>query len=92
MWDSSDFFMYSAGLIGKTFINPPLFLIPMGRIKTRKVKSITQDLLEEYEGCFSTDFAENKKKVSELTNTESKKLRNIIAGYVTRIVKSESNK
>ncbi|MFH0870565.1 MAG: 30S ribosomal protein S17e [archaeon] len=64
----------------------------MGRIKTRKVKSITQDLLEEHAGSFSTDFAENKKKVSELTNTESKKLRNIIAGYVTRIVKSESNK
>jgi small subunit ribosomal protein S17e len=64
----------------------------MGRIKTRKVKAITQELLEEHEGSFSTDFAENKKKVAELTNTESKKLRNIIAGYVTRIAKSESKK
>jgi small subunit ribosomal protein S17e len=62
----------------------------MGRIKTRKVKAITQDLLEAYPDRFSSDYAENKLKVNELTGVESKKLRNIIAGYVTRIVKSQS--
>jgi small subunit ribosomal protein S17e len=62
----------------------------MGRIKTRKVKSITQDLMEIYGDRFTGDFNENKKKVNELTNVESKKLRNIIAGYATRRVKAEA--
>ena len=62
----------------------------MGRIKTRKVKSITQDLMESYGDQFTGDFNENKKKVNELTNVESKKLRNIIAGYATRMSKSQS--
>jgi small subunit ribosomal protein S17e len=60
----------------------------MGRIKTRKMKRGTQDLMESYGDQFGPDFNENKKKVNELTNVESKKLRNIIAGYATRMAKS----
>ncbi|MBN1792073.1 30S ribosomal protein S17e [Candidatus Woesearchaeota archaeon] len=63
----------------------------MGRIKTRKVKAVTMDLLEEHREKFGTDFDENKLKVSELTGVESKKLRNIIAGYLTRLIKSGNN-
>jgi small subunit ribosomal protein S17e len=59
----------------------------MGRIKTRKVKAITMDLLEEHREQFTIDFGENKLKVSELTGVRSKKLRNIIAGYTTRLVR-----
>jgi small subunit ribosomal protein S17e len=62
----------------------------MGRIKTRKVKAITMDLLEQHKESFGTDFTENKKQVSALTGVSSKKLRNIIAGYTTRLMKSES--
>jgi len=61
----------------------------MGRIKTRKVKSVTQDLLELHRDQFTGDFNENKLKVNELTNVKSKKLRNIIAGYATRIAKAD---
>lgn len=61
----------------------------MGRIKTRKVKSVTQDLFESYRDQFTGDFNENKPKVNELTNVESKKLRNIIAGYATRMAKAD---
>ena len=61
----------------------------MGRIKTRLVKAITQQLLEEYRDSFNTEFTDNKVKVSELTDVKSKKLRNIIAGYATRIMKAE---
>ena len=60
----------------------------MGRIKTRKVKAITQDLLEEHREQFGTDFDANKLKVAELTGVKSKKLRNIIAGYTTRLMKT----
>ncbi len=59
----------------------------MGRIKTRKIKAVTMDLMEEYGESFGADFEENKKKVSELTGVESKKMRNVIAGYITRLNK-----
>ena len=64
-------------------------MLTMGRIKTRLVKAITQQLLEEYRDSFSTEFTDNKVKVSELTDVKSKKLRNIIAGYATRMIKAE---
>ncbi|MBW2990946.1 30S ribosomal protein S17e [Candidatus Woesearchaeota archaeon] len=62
----------------------------MGRIKTRLVKAITHQLLEEHRDSFSTDYEENKLKVAELTGVKSKKLRNIMAGYATRIIKAEA--
>jgi small subunit ribosomal protein S17e len=63
----------------------------MGRIKTRLVKSITHSLLEAYGDRFSTNYEENKVKVAELVSVRSKKLRNIIAGYVTRIIKAQAS-
>ena len=62
----------------------------MGRIKTRLAKKNTEDLMEKYEEKFSTDFEENKRTVDELTKTQSKKLRNIIAGYATKLKKKTS--
>ena len=61
----------------------------MGRIKTRLAKAVTQELLDEHSESFNTDYEENNKKVEELTTVKSKKLRNIIAGYLTRIMKAE---
>ena len=63
----------------------------MGRIKTRLIKAVTHQLLEEHRDSFSTDYEENKVKIAELTDVKSKKLRNIIAGYVTRMIKAEAN-
>jgi len=62
----------------------------MGRIKTRLVKAVTQQLLEEHKDSFNTDYEDNKIRVVELTDIKSKKLRNIIAGYVTRMVKAKA--
>lgn len=59
----------------------------MGRIKTQLIKRITQQLIKEHYDRFKPDFEENKKIVSELLSVESNKLRNSIAGYVTRLVK-----
>ena len=59
----------------------------MGRIKTQLVKRTTNKLLQEHKDSFSTDFSENKKKVQQVAEIPSKKLRNIIAGYVTRQMK-----
>jgi small subunit ribosomal protein S17e len=56
----------------------------MGRIKTQFIKRITNELIEEHEKDFTKDFEKNKELVSKFTDTSSKKIRNIIAGYVTR--------
>jgi len=62
----------------------------MGRIKTQQIKRITFDLLRENRESFTKDFDENKKKLDGLAEIRSKKLRNMIAGYVTRLVKREA--
>ena len=57
----------------------------MGRIKTKIIKRTGIKLFRESADQFSGDFEENKKKVTQLVDVQSKKLRNIIAGYVTRL-------
>ena len=59
----------------------------MGRIKTRLVKRVTNDLIREHGEEFKKDFDENKEIVSKFAKIPSTKMRNIIAGYVTRIMK-----
>lgn len=53
-------------------------------IKPAYIKKIARKLMDVYPGEFGPDFDENKKKVEELTNVESKQVRNRIAGYITR--------
>ena len=62
----------------------------MGNIRTTFIKRTSNELLENYEGKFTTNFEENKKLVEEFTTVSTKHLRNKIAGYVTRIVKQQS--
>jgi len=63
--------------------------LTMGRIKTKMTKRISNQLITDHGREFTDKFDENKTKVTELTDLESKKLRNIIAGYVTRLVKGK---
>ena len=63
----------------------------MGRIKTLLVKRVTKKLINEYGSEFSTDYSKNKTLVSRLTNISSTKIRNIVAGYATRLVKQKLN-
>jgi small subunit ribosomal protein S17e len=53
-------------------------------IKPAYVKKTGTILMEKYPDAFSSDFETNKELVTELTNIESKGVRNRIAGYVTR--------
>ncbi len=62
----------------------------MGNIRTSFVKRISKELIEKYEGKFTTDFDENKKLVEEYSTVSTKHLRNKIAGYVTRLVRQEA--
>ncbi len=61
----------------------------MGRIKTQFVKRTSVELLKKHPDKFNKDFDENKKLVGTYTDVESKKVRNIIAGYITRLVKTK---
>ena len=59
----------------------------MGRIKTKLIKRITKKLVTQFGGEFAPDFSKNKLAVSGFTDVSSKKLRNVIAGYATRLIK-----
>ena len=61
----------------------------MGRIKTKFIKRITYEILEEHRNKFKEDFENNKKILDEVAEIQSKKIRNAIAGYITRIVKTK---
>ena len=62
----------------------------MGRIKTQLVKRITNELMLKHGDSLKTDFNENKKIVEEHLSQSSRKIRNTIAGYATRLKKSGS--
>ena len=61
----------------------------MGKIKNSKLKRTTYEVLQKYPDEFYEDFEKNKKKLHLLIDYKSKKLRNIIAGYITRIQKNK---
>jgi small subunit ribosomal protein S17e len=56
----------------------------MGRIKTQMIKRLTFQLLREYKPEAKTSFEENKFFVEQHLGVTSKKIRNTVAGYVTR--------
>lgn len=66
----------------------------MGRIKTKLVKRISNEILHEYKDRLKKSFEENKTAVANLVIFPSKKLRNVVAGYVARLMKKtdEENK
>ena len=62
----------------------------MGRIKTMLIKRSSNDLMREHPEDFKGDFTHNKQLVDKYINVSSKKIRNIIAGYVTRLAKARN--
>jgi len=61
----------------------------MGRIKTKLTKALTNEVFGKYKEEFTTDFDENKKIIDSVQRGASKKLRNVVAGYTTRLKKQE---
>ncbi len=55
----------------------------MGRVRPGHIKRAAKELLDKYPDLFSEDFDENKKKLRGLVNTDSKKVLNRIAGYIS---------
>ncbi|MEM0196140.1 MAG: 30S ribosomal protein S17e [Sulfolobales archaeon] len=59
----------------------------MGKVYTSLIKRTARKLMELYPGEVSEDFEKNKEVVFKYLDVKSKKLRNQIAGYLTRLVK-----
>jgi small subunit ribosomal protein S17e len=57
----------------------------MGRIKTTQIKRITREIMQAHGAEFTKDFDQNKKVVDGMLDGGSKKMRNVIAGYATRL-------
>ena len=57
----------------------------LGNIRQTFIKNIALDLVKKFPKEFlADDFQHNKNKVTELSDVNSKLLRNRIAGYITR--------
>ena len=61
----------------------------MGRIKTKLIKRKTKELLKVHGENFTKDFTENKLLTNKFAIVQSKKLRSVIAGYMTRLKEKE---
>jgi len=63
----------------------------MGRIKTKLIKRVTHKLVDRHRHDFKENFEENKKLVSRFADIKSTKIRNVIAGYVTRLMNTKKD-
>lgn len=57
----------------------------MGKVRPENVKKAARKLVEQYPDKFTTDFQTNKKLLGSFTNIPSPKLKNRVAGYITRL-------
>jgi len=64
----------------------------MGKVRPRLVKRAAEQMVEKHPAKFSEEFGNNKKSVSALLEVPSKRVRNMIAGYATRLVKQDKRK
>ena len=63
----------------------------MGKVKTKQVKGVGKELMERYPDKFSDNFEENKHTVEALTQGTTTRIRNQIAGYITRTMASANS-
>ncbi len=59
-------------------------MICIGNIRTADIKKLTFRLISKYPDKLSSDFEGNKKFIRGLNILHDKKVRNRVAGYVTR--------
>jgi small subunit ribosomal protein S17e len=58
----------------------------LGKVRPEAVKKNAREVIKRYPDKFTTDFEENKKLLASLLEISSTRLRNRIAGYITRQV------
>jgi small subunit ribosomal protein S17e len=60
--------------------------ISLGKVKTEQIKRTGKELMTRFPNKFSNNFEENKKLVDVLTSGTTIRVRNKVAGYITRTV------
>jgi len=61
----------------------------MGRIKLQLTKRTSKRLLKEHREDFKEDFEQNKKIVGQYVYIPNKKIRNTVAGHITKLMKKK---
>jgi len=64
----------------------------LGKVRTETVKRAARELIERFPDKFTNEYEANKTAVNEVLIAPSKKLRNLIAGYVTRLKVTDAKK
>ncbi len=62
-------------------------MISIGSIRTADIKKASFELVKRFPEKFRGDFEENKKALNELKIIDHTRMRNKVAGYITRIAK-----
>jgi len=61
----------------------------LGNVRTDQIKRTAKELIKRFPSKFSNNFEENKHLVGLLTQGTTIKIRNQIAGYITRRLAEE---
>ena len=61
----------------------------MGQVKNLAIKNMARNLIEQFPDKFTTNYDKNKETMDKLVTVESKKIRNMIAGYVVHLVRTK---
>jgi len=61
----------------------------VGSVRTEQIKRMAKELIKRFPDKFSQDFENNKHLVATLVQGGTPKVRNQIAGYITRFLASE---
>ena len=56
----------------------------MGKVKTEQIKHLGKELMTRFPDKFGTNFEDNKHVVDEVTKGTTTRVRNKVAGYITR--------
>ena len=57
----------------------------VGKVRIAAVKKVARELVERYPDKLTTDYEANKKVLADLVDAKTKRLRNRVVGYVTRL-------
>ncbi len=68
----------------------PKFANFMGRIRNTLIKRTGSKVVRKYPENFKPDFEHNKKALMEVAEIHSKKLRNVVAGYITHLCRKNN--
>ncbi len=61
----------------------------MGKVRSTLIKRTAREMVEKFPERFKRDFSHNKKVLEQLLVFPSKRMLNMVAGYVTRVVRGE---